>query len=482
MADIKARHGRTRPHGIAFRQFDAGLRCCIQQFEQGLLFGVVRLRRITWCRTDTCITLVDQIIIRQIFTRRIAPELVANALMHQFGKGFREAVSQCLHENGRVVVIRPLETFGNCDFLNTRRDDEATDIVLLTAIGGCNKIGHSDIRTTITLGQLLTQREEGCEFFLAAFIGKETNIIAHRIGRPETDYATRRKPLLIDDLHEHSLRIRPKLTRCLTLLFIFKNSRVTALHLPCLEEWRPVDIARNLCEIVVLECFCAKECRLWRCVGVPVQLVGIFTRTSQWQTLLFCLIAGVSRRNLGIFLTDAINISALVFRRQQIGNNTHRTAGIDHVDRLSLLITRMDFHGSMHAAGRSATDQQRHVEAFTLHFSSHMHHLIERWCDEAGEADNIDIFSASRIENFLRRHHHAKIDDLVIVTGENHADNVLADVVNVALHSGHQYLTGTLATFTAIQALFFFHVRQKHSNSLLHHAGGLDHLRQEHFA
>ncbi|MNF10540.1 hypothetical protein D3C80_2115130 [compost metagenome] len=70
--------------------------------------------------------------------------------MHQFGESFCEAVSQCLHENGRVIVIGPLETFGNCHFLDTRRDDEATDIVLLAAIGWRNKIGHSDIRTTIT--------------------------------------------------------------------------------------------------------------------------------------------------------------------------------------------------------------------------------------------------------------------------------------------------------------------------------------------
>ena len=52
-------------------------------------------------------------------------------------------------------------------------------------------------------------------------------------------------------------------------------------------------------------------------------------------------------------------------------------------------------------------------------------------------------FSAfARIENLLRRHHDAEIDDLVIVAGEHDADDVLADVVHVALDGRHQNLAG----------------------------------------
>ena len=43
----------------------------------------------------------------------------------------------------------------------------------------------------------------------------------------------------------------------------------------------------------------------------------------------------------------------------------------------------------------------------------------------------------ARLENFFARHHHAEIDDLVVVTAEHDADDVLADVVHVAFDRGH---------------------------------------------
>ena len=52
-------------------------------------------------------------------------------------------------------------------------------------------------------------------------------------------------------------------------------------------------------------------------------------------------------------------------------------------------------------------------------------------------------FSSSRVvENFGRRNHDAKIDDLVIVAGQDHADDVLADVMHVALDRRHQDFAG----------------------------------------
>ena len=47
-------------------------------------------------------------------------------------------------------------------------------------------------------------------------------------------------------------------------------------------------------------------------------------------------------------------------------------------------------------------------------------------------------FSARAVSRILRpRHHHAQIDDPVAVAGEHDADDVLADVVDVALDRGH---------------------------------------------
>ena len=84
-------------------------------------------------------------------------------------------------------------------------------------------------------------------------------------------------------------------------------------------------------------------------------------------------------------------------------------------------------------------------------------------------------------EDLRGRRHHAEIDDLVIVAGEHDADDVLADVVHVALDGRHQDLAGGLARVAAV-GLLRLHVGQQMRHRLLHHARRLDHLRQEHLA
>ena len=60
-------------------------------------------------------------------------------------------------------------------------------------------------------------------------------------------------------------------------------------------------------------------------------------------------------------------------------------------------------------------------------------------------------FSASRgRQDFRRRNHHAKIDNLVIVAGKHHADDILANVVHVALDSRHQDLARGRALAAAV--------------------------------
>ncbi len=111
--------------------------------------------------------------------------------MHALGKSLGETVCQRLDEDGRVVVIRALETLGNRHFLDTRRHHEAADIIGNAAIGRGDEIGKRYIRTAVTLGKLLAQREEGRQFFFTAFVRKQPDIVAHGIGRPEADHRAR---------------------------------------------------------------------------------------------------------------------------------------------------------------------------------------------------------------------------------------------------------------------------------------------------
>src|SRR5690606_20650763 len=90
----------------------------------------------------------------------------------------------------------------------------------------------------------------------------------------------------------------------------------------------------------------------------------------------------------------------------------------------------------------------------------------------------VDLLGAGRFEDGLDRYHDTEIDDLVIVAGQHHAHDVLADIVDVALDRGHQDFSG--AVMRAIG--FGFHEGQEMGDGLFHDARGFDHLGQEHLA
>ncbi len=87
-------------------------------------------------------------------------------------------------------------------------------------------------------------------------------------------------------------------------------------------------------------------------------------------------------------------------------------------------------------------------------------------------------FAAARI--FSLGDHDAEIDDLVVIAGEHDADDVLADVVHVALHRGEQHLALRLLVAGAL--LFLLHEGQEIGDRFLHHARAFHDLRQKHFA
>ena len=84
-----------------------------------------------------------------------------------------------------------------------------------------------------------------------------------------------------------------------------------------------------------------------------------------------------------------------------------------------------------------------------------------------------------RGQDLRRRHHDPEVDDLVAVAAEHHADDVLADVVDVALDRRQQHLPGRpRPAGLALER----HERLEERDRLLHRARALDHLRQEHLA
>ena len=95
----------------------------------------------------------------------------------------------------------------------------------------------------------------------------------------------------------------------------------------------------------------------------------------------------------------------------------------------------------MHSAGRRAADEQRQRKAFALHLFGDVPHLVERRRDQSAKADHVHFFLAGGFQNLVARHHHPKVDDLVVVAAQHHADDVFADIVHVALDGGHEDFT-----------------------------------------
>ena len=143
------------------------------------------------------------------------------------------------------------------------------------------------------------------------------------------------------------------------------------------------------------------------------------------------------------------------------------------------LIMGRDLDRRMGTAGRGTADQQRFAETLALHLGRDMAHLLERWRDQSRESDGLRTVLLCRMQNLLRRHHDAEVDDFIAVARQDDADDVLADIVHVALDSGDDDLA---LGCTAASQLVGFDEGHKVGNRLLHDPRRFHYLRQEHLA
>ena len=119
---------------------------------------------------------------------------------------------------------------------------------------------------------------------------------------------------------------------------------------------------------------------------------------------------------------------------------TRGTGGIEDDVPTDLQSSRLREEGVEETFNESscrAADQQRHGETFAFHFLRDVHHFVERRRDEPAQADQMRACFARGFQNLVAGHHHAEVDHFVVVAAQHDADDVFADVVDVALHGGH---------------------------------------------
>ncbi len=180
---------------------------------------------------------------------------------------------------------------------------------------------------------------------------------------------------------------------------------------------------------------------------------------------------------MGIIVLIAFHIGIAPGVADQCGRNADRAARVEDVEH-GPLIRHIDAQRGVDLRRRRAADQQRHRHPRALHFLGDRHHFVERRGDQAAEADHVGVILVRRLEDLRPGDHHAEVDDLEPVTLQHHADDILADVVDVALHGRHHDLALALRT----RLLGCLDKGQQMRDRLFHHARRFHHLRQEHLA
>ena len=204
-----------------------------------------------------------------------------------------------------------------------------------------------------------------------------------------------------------------------------------------MEEERPVHVVPEDGELRLDDAQPGEAGRL-EVVGVPLDRRLALARARQREERLALLLAVELPQPL--LRGPVLVIQALPpLRLEQVGHDADDPRGVEHVQG-RLCVRRRDPDRSVLARGRGSADQERQLEAAPLHLVGHVDHLVERRRDQPGETDDVAVLLLRSVEDPVGRNHHPEVDHLVVVAPEHDTDDVLADVVDVALDGGEHDL------------------------------------------
>ena len=157
-------------------------------------------------------------------------------------------------------------------------------------------------------------------------------------------------------------------------------------------------------------------------------------------------------------------------RSSSDGGDRHRARGVLHPHHRPVVLL-VDLDRGVGARRRRAADEQRDGEPLALHLRGDVDHLVQAGVIRPRQPDHVGADLAGGVEDLLGRHHHAEVDDLVVVALEHDADDVLADVVDVALDGRHHdRAVGVLGGGElGVVELLLLDERDQVGDGLLHH-------------
>ena len=307
----------------------------------------------------------------------------------------------------------------------------------------------------------------------------------HGVGGPEAQYPVGGEPLVVDDPAQQGLCVGKHLARLLPHHLVIQNGRIFSGQIPGLEKRRPVDVRLQFGQVKIPELAPANEGGFGRLVTLPVDggLVGAGPCQRPQGHRFF---AGVQLAHPVVIGLQLLHKRLQRFAQQALCH-AHAARGVGHVDHRAIVM-RCNFHGGVHTAGGGAANQQRNLfdaeVLVLLHLIGHVLHLFQAGGNQAAQADDVGAFHLGLGQNFVAGHHHAHVHHVKVVALQDHRDDILADVVHVALDRGHHdlALAPDILACGLVAFFFGFDVGQQVRHGLLHHAGRFDHLRQKHLA
>mmetsp|Transcript_55188 Transcript_55188/g.146427 ORF Transcript_55188/g.146427 Transcript_55188/m.146427 type:complete len:1471 (+) Transcript_55188:155-4567(+) len=495
VGEAERRDRRGRQHGERVGQLNADLLVRLDQFPHERLLGVVGLRRVAGRRADALILGLEHVVVRQLLVGRVAPELLAHLVVQELGKGLGEAVGDGLHHDALVVVVLAAQLGADVLAAEAGRDGERANVVRLARV-----LGRHEVRERVADGVLalllLAKRVEGAELRARPVGVVHLDVVADRVRRPDADHAVGLEHLLLDDLFDELHRVCVQLLGLLADRLVVEELRVSAVgvlaaQLPYLEEGVPVDVRQQLLEVVVDVLLEAEEVGRRDRDRLPVDDKLLRARLLEREELARRERRVVVLAQLLILLAHVLHeLGALLLVQQRLAHRD-RARGVEHVHRKARRVVGRDLDGGVHLGGGGTADEQRDRHAGALHLLGDRDHLVERRRDEARAAEDVGLVVDARREDVARIAHDARVDDRVVVAAKHDADDVLADVVHVALDGRHDDDALALLhersqplrlTLRGDPEFLLLHERQQVRDGLLHHARRLDHLRQEHLA
>ena len=199
----------------------------VQQLPDRALFGVLRAGRIARRRTNPLVVFADQLLVAEVFVRRVAPVHLTHALVEVLGEGFRQTVSNRFHHDFVVIIVLRFERIRQRVFFQTAGYRKGTDIIGFATQLRRDEIGQAVVGKAHFL-RLLAQMAADRQHVGAGFIAINFHVVAHAVRREQAHHAARVEGFLCAQRVEHVVGIFKQALRLLADHLILQDARIFA--------------------------------------------------------------------------------------------------------------------------------------------------------------------------------------------------------------------------------------------------------------